>query len=178
MRKVAIFGNTGGGKSTLARKLALRTRLPLHALDKICYAEGGAAVPPEVYAKCHQDLLNEPEWIIEGYGSHESLWTRLSEADTLIYIDLPLPLHLWWVTKRFITGIFVAPEGWPKRSPLLRSTLSSYRVLWLCHRHLTPKYRAYISTAAESKQVFHLRSRSDVAGFLREVNRDRLGRPP
>jgi adenylate kinase family enzyme len=37
MRRVAVFGNAGGGKSTLARQLASITRLPLHSLDTIKY---------------------------------------------------------------------------------------------------------------------------------------------
>jgi len=37
MKRVAIFGNAGGGKSTLARKLAAITGLPLHVIDKIRY---------------------------------------------------------------------------------------------------------------------------------------------
>jgi hypothetical protein len=35
MKRVAIFGNAGGGKSTLARELAAITGLPLHVIDKI-----------------------------------------------------------------------------------------------------------------------------------------------
>ncbi|CCQ57261.1 hypothetical protein CWATWH0003_0469 [Crocosphaera watsonii WH 0003] len=34
MKKVAVFGNTGGGKSTLSRKLSEMTNLPLYVLDK------------------------------------------------------------------------------------------------------------------------------------------------
>lgn len=37
MKKVAVFGNTGGGKSTLSKKLAEITKLPLYVLDKIEY---------------------------------------------------------------------------------------------------------------------------------------------
>jgi adenylate kinase family enzyme len=33
MRRVAIFGNAGGGKSTLARRLAELTKLPLYVVD-------------------------------------------------------------------------------------------------------------------------------------------------
>ena len=49
--------------------------------------------------------------------------------------------HFRWVTKRLLHGLLVTPEGWPEGSPMIRSTISSYRVLWLCHRYLTPKYR-------------------------------------
>jgi adenylate kinase family enzyme len=37
MKKVAVFGNTGGGKSTLSKQLAEITGLPLYVLDKIQY---------------------------------------------------------------------------------------------------------------------------------------------
>jgi shikimate kinase len=35
MKKVAVLGNTGGGKSTLAKRLAELTRLPLYPIDLI-----------------------------------------------------------------------------------------------------------------------------------------------
>jgi len=45
VRRVAVFGNAGGGKSTLARRLAQLTGLPLHVVDMIQFRPGGAAVP-------------------------------------------------------------------------------------------------------------------------------------
>lgn len=167
MKKVAVFGAPAAGKSTLAKKLAALTALPLYALDKLAWEEGGAAVPPEVYAERHAHILARPSWLMEGYGSYESLWPRFAQADTLVYLDLPLFQHAWWVTKRLFRGCFVTPEGWPERSPMLRSTLRGYKVLWLCHKHLTPRYREYVKQAAlEGKQVFHLRSARDIARFL------------
>jgi adenylate kinase family enzyme len=35
MKRVAVFGNAGGGKSTLAKRLAELTRLPLYPIDMI-----------------------------------------------------------------------------------------------------------------------------------------------
>jgi glyoxylase-like metal-dependent hydrolase (beta-lactamase superfamily II) len=43
MKKVAVFGNAGGGKSTLASRLADLTRLPLHTVDMIKFKAGGEA---------------------------------------------------------------------------------------------------------------------------------------
>jgi ABC-type nitrate/sulfonate/bicarbonate transport system ATPase subunit len=44
VKRVAVFGNAGGGKSTLARRIAELTRLPLYVVDKMQFREGGAAV--------------------------------------------------------------------------------------------------------------------------------------
>jgi hypothetical protein len=97
------------------------------------------------------------------------VWQRLEAADTLVHVDLPLAVHAVWVTKRLIKGFFAAPRGWPKNSPVLSSSISSYRVLWPCHTHLTPRYRSYISEAAQRKRVFHLRSKRELKQFLESI---------
>lgn len=172
MRKVAVFGNTGGGKSTLARHLAEVTGLPLYPLDTIQYRTGGGKVPHEDYLKAHTDLLNRAEWIIDGFGCVASAWERFSAADTLIYVDLPLITHYRWVTKRLLKALFVNPEGWPDNSPLWSSTINSYRVVGRCHRHLTPKYRQLVTEATSSKRVHHLKSPAQIGAFLQAVERE------
>ena len=169
MRKVAVFGNAGGGKSTLARKLAEATRLPLHSIDLLQWRVGGEPVPHDEYLKAHADLLARDAWIIDGYGCRPSAWERFASADTLVYVDLPLPVHAAWVTRRLVAGMFRTPEGWPDGSPMLRSTLSSYRVLWPCHKHLTPKYRQLVADARATKRVHHLRSPREIEAFLASV---------
>jgi adenylate kinase family enzyme len=172
MKKVAVFGNTGGGKSTLARRLAELTRLPLYPLDLIQFRAGGDEVPREEYLAAHADILRREEWIIDGFGCVASAWERFSVADTLIYIDLPLFTHYWWVTKRFIKALYVAPEGWPEKSPIWSSTINCYRVVGPCHRHLTSKYRQLVADAASSKRVHHLRSAAQIRFFLEAVEKD------
>ncbi|MBD2533723.1 adenylate kinase [Nostoc flagelliforme FACHB-838] len=172
MKKVAVFGNTGGGKSTLSKRLSQITGLPLHILDKIEFHPGGAKVPHEDYKRIHQEILHTERWIIDGFGSMETLWPRLDDADTLVFVDLPLYVHFWWVTKRFITGYFQPPEGWPQNSPILRSSLSSYRVLWLCHKYLTPKYSEYIQQAQSNKNVYHIRSIKEISQFFELIQNE------
>jgi len=166
MKKVAVFGNAGGGKSTLSNRLSQITGLPLHVLDKIQYPSGGAEIPPEEYKLTHQKILLTDRWIIDGFGCLETIWLRLEEADSLIYVDLPLQVHFWWVTKRLLTGYFKPPEGWPENSPILKSSISSYRALWLCHKYLTPRYREYIKQAQTSKIVYHITSTAQIAEFF------------
>jgi adenylate kinase family enzyme len=98
MEKVAIFGNAGAGKSTLAKQLAAITGLPLFPLDTIKFRAGryrpeekdGGEVSQGEYQKLHAELLKRDQWIIDGYDSVASAWQRFDAADTLIYIDLPL----------------------------------------------------------------------------------------
>jgi len=172
MKRVAVFGNAGGGKSTLARELAAITGLPLAVVDELQYRAGGAKVPHEEYLQAHATLLANDKWIIDGFGGIKLLWERLEAADTLIHVDLPLAVHALWVTKRLIKGLFAAPQGWPEDSPVIGSSISSYRVLWPCHTHLTPKYRSYISEAAHRKRVFHLRSRRELMQFLESMRKE------
>jgi len=181
MRRVAVFGNAGGGKSTLARRLAEITGLPLFVVDKMQWRDGDAAeIPLADFLRAHAAAIAGEAWIVDGFGTKETAWERFGRADTLIHVDLPLPVHAWWVTKRLLSGLFVAPEGWPRGSPLWRSSLASYRVLLPCHRHVTPKYRQLLAEteAAGGKRVYRLRSRREIDGFLRRLaqdGRDRKG---
>jgi hypothetical protein len=136
MRKVAVFGNAGGGKSTLARRLAEVTGLPLYPLDRIQFKAGGGKVPHEEHRSATFDALQV-------------------------------------VTKRLDQGLFVSPEGWPGNSPMWSSTLDSYRVIWRCHRGLTPRYRQLVADAAASKRVHHLKSPAAMRAFLQAVQHER-----
>lgn len=172
MNKVAVFGNAGGGKSTLSKRLADVTGLPVVALDLLKYKPGGQEVPYAEYKVAHDQLLQQEQWIIDGYGSWDTVWERLDVADTLIYVDMPVLQHYWWVTKRFLKGFLVPPEGWPENSPLLKGTLNSYYTVWLCNKKLTPKYREYVNKAQRCKRVYHLRSPRHVEEFYRTVERE------
>jgi adenylate kinase family enzyme len=182
MRRVAVFGNAGAGKSTLAMRLAELTELPLYPIDMIQFPTGyrpgekdGGKVPHEEYIRIHADLIKRDRWIIDGYGGVASAWERFSAADTLVYIDLPLLTHYRWVTKRLVQGLFKSPPGWPENAPVWSSSLDSYRVVWLCHRRLTPRYRQLVADASCSKRVHHLKSPAEMEAFLQAVKQERQG---
>jgi adenylate kinase family enzyme len=172
MKRVAVFGNAGGGKSTLAKRLAELTRLPRYPVDIMQWGAGGRTIPHEEYLRAHADLVRQDAWIIDGFGCAQSAWDRFSRADTLVYVDLPLATHYWWVTKRLVKGLWTDPEGWPENSPLWSSTMAGYRVIPLCHREMTPQYRQLAADAAGSKRVHHLKSPAEMTAFLAAVERE------
>jgi adenylate kinase family enzyme len=152
--------------------LAELTGIPLYVVDTMQFRAGGIKVPQQEFLEAHANLLRQDDWIIDGFGSAALSWERFAAADTLIYVDLPLWLHYTWVTTRLVKGLFANPKGWPERSPLWSSTLQSYRVIPLCHRNLTPKYRLHVAEAARSKRVHHLRSTAEIRSFLEDVGRE------
>lgn len=169
MIRVAGFGNTGAGKSTTSRKIASAKSIPLIVLDEIQFLPGGIEVDKQRFIELHDTLIKKTKWVVDGFGNLETLWPRLEKADTLVYIDLPLRVHFWWVTKRFIKGLFSSPEGWPKNTPLIKATFNSYKVLRLCHQHLTPTYRRYVKNNTHHKRIIHIESVKALNQFLSEL---------
>jgi adenylate kinase family enzyme len=129
MKKIAVLGKPGNGKSALAKRLKLATGIPLHQLDSILYNSDGETISVNTFNNLHTNIINSDSWIIEGFGTHETLYQRLDAADTVIYIDLPYLVSYWFVTKRLLKSIFVKPEGWPEDCSVFKGTLQSYKTL-------------------------------------------------
>lgn len=158
MKRVAVFGKPGGGKSTFSNKLSVLTGIPSYSLDLIRYQANGKPVAADDYANRHAALISEDRWIIEGLGTLPSFWQRIAAADTLVYIDLPYRVHYWWVTKRLLNSGFVQPLGWPEGSSVLKGTLASWRYLRLSPTFWTPELLEKIQASSQDKTVYHITS--------------------
>jgi adenylate kinase family enzyme len=166
MKKVAVFGKPGSGKSTLSKKLAAATGIGLHQLDSIVYTKNGNLVDQKSFDLKHGNILSTDTWIIDGFGPIDSFNNRLEVADTLIYIDLPYFVSYWLVTKRLIKGLFVKPEGWPDGSSIVKGTLQSYKVLKLCPKFWNDAFLQKLKNASPNKSLYVIRSISELHDFV------------
>jgi len=175
MKKVSIFGKPGGGKSTLSKKLSVATGIKLCPLDLIEYQKNGERVPKQEYLEAHNEIINSESWIIDGLGTLGSFWTRVDEADTLIYVDLAYRVHYWWVTKRLLISLFVKPEGWPEGCSVLKGTLAGWRYLRLSPHFWTPELFEKLQQRAKNKNIYRITSVKELNGFVEKIvaNRDR-----
>lgn len=168
MKKIAVFGKPGSGKSTVSKALAAATGVELHQLDSIVYKANGEFVDSAEFEQAHESILSSDSWIIDGFGPLDSFNKRLDAADTLVYIDLPYPLSYWFVTKRMLKGLFVKPEGWPKGSSVVKGTIQSYKTLKLCPKFWNEDFRARLELRAKDKDVHIITSVAELNNFVRQ----------
>jgi adenylate kinase family enzyme len=101
MRRVAIIGSPGAGKSTFARKLGERLNIPVIHLDKLYWQPGWVEPDPNSWRETLTHAMGAECWIMDGhYGS--TLDLRLAVADTVILLDFSRAVCLRRVFTRVL----------------------------------------------------------------------------
>ena len=70
------------------------------------------------------------------------------------------------MTKRFLKGLVVKPEGWPDGSSVLKGTLESYRVLKLCPKFWDDDFMKKLEKISTNKSLYVIRSISELNSFV------------
>jgi len=122
MKRVAVIGVPGGGKTTFATELAERTGLPLIHLDYYYLAKShDYRHDKEAWRECVKKLVQGQKWIIDGnYSSTYDI--RLPSADTIIFFNLPMRVSMWRVLRRRLRYHNKTrqdmPENWREKANL------------------------------------------------------------
>src|SRR5882672_923989 len=98
MRRFAVIGNSGGGKSVLARRLAVRLGLPYVEVDALLWRPGWRLSPD--YAAEHARHIAGDRWIMDGLGSRASIPARLARATNIVLVDMELWVHFRLAAER------------------------------------------------------------------------------
>jgi len=162
-----IVGPGGAGKSTLARRLAARSGLPLIHLDEHFWHPGWIETPRDTWRIRQRELFAGDAWIADGNYS-ATLDERLPRADTVIFCDFPVRRTLPRVIRRSLgnRGRAVQAPGCPQRL--------DPRFLWWVFRY---RYRSRptvvraIAELAPDADVHVLRSPRAVRAFLAKTSR-------
>lgn len=89
-RRVAIYGPTGAGKSTLGRLIGARLGVPAVELDALFHRPGWQPTPDDEFRAAVSSKIAECEdgWVFDGnYRAVRDI--ILSRADTVIWLRLP-----------------------------------------------------------------------------------------
>lgn len=102
-RRVHVIGNSATGKSTLAKRLALALDADFVELDALNWLPdwvGLNETNPDELERRFKRATRGDAWVVAGsytQFAQRTFWPRL---DTVVWLDLPVPLLVWRVLRR------------------------------------------------------------------------------
>jgi adenylate kinase family enzyme len=161
LRRVAVLGCSGAGKSTVAAELANRIGLPLVHLDELFWQPGWRMPDEESWRAVQRRLVAAPAWVLD--GNYSSTYDeRLPLADTVVVIEAPRVLCLVRVLRRTwrLRGTELAP-GCPHRVDL-----GHLRYVWQFPRRHRTRLEAALAALGPETRVVRLRGSRQTRDFL------------
>lgn len=123
MRRVAVVGSPGSGKSTLGTALAERLGVGWVELDSVYHQPGWGAPEVEDFRRQVDGELEHDGWVIDGNydQARDLIWSR---ADTVLWLDLPRRLVMFRLVRRTAQRLARGTELWNGNRERLRDVLS------------------------------------------------------
>ncbi|MFN3254101.1 MAG: adenylate kinase [Ilumatobacter sp.] len=175
MRRIAVVGQSGTGKTTLARRLADRLDAESIDLDALYHGPGWTPAPTAEFRQRVLAATQCSSWVVSGNYPTVSDLVQ-GRADTIVWLDLAR-----WRTlpRRSIVRALTRRELWngnrerwrdllsrdPERNPIVWSWQSQPK---LCERFETFAGGSFWARA----DVHRLRTPGQVRAFLAGVDRD------
>lgn len=165
MDRIAVIGNGGAGKSTLARRLGAALDISVLVIDKIQFGPGLTRTPETEVNRVHDAELARDRWIIDGFGPWPAMERRFALADTIIFIDFPLWIHFLWAARRHEEHRNAGPRAQYGDLPEAPTLEKMFEVLWKVHEEYTPRFRKLFEGYRDVKNIFHLTSPEQLDAF-------------
>jgi adenylate kinase family enzyme len=169
MKKVAVIGCGGAGKSTFSRILSEVLNIPVYHLDKLNWKPGWIPTPKDEWDNLMKNLVSEEEWIIDGnYG--RTLDTRLNNADTIVFLNMPMYLCIFRIVKRrFMYHGKSRPdmdEGCPEKLDI-----NFIKWVWGYNKNQKPRILKKLNKLPNKKKVIIFNSSSEVDKFIHDLKK-------
>ncbi len=168
MRRVAIIGSGGAGKSTLATLISQRTGLPVVHLDPLFWRHGWTQAPKDESLRAFDTVVARDQWILDGnflLGECGEEDARFERADTVIFVDPSRTTCLWRLLKRLVRDRGGSrpdlPEGCAEQLDL-----SFLRWVWSYPQTTRPRVLELLARIHQRVDTHRLRSRAEVKRFL------------
>ncbi|MFB6627207.1 topology modulation protein [Streptomyces sp. NPDC056374] len=165
MKKVAIVGCGGSGKSFLARELGGILDAPVTHLDAAFYDDEWNALPLDKFADLQRELVAQPRWVIDG-NYNSTLQMRLDACDTVVLMDVSTVAALYGIFSRQIRH----GAGHKGNGVHNRINWGVIKYVATYRRKMRPRVMSKIEEFASGRaEVVLLTSRGQTRRWLRKV---------
>ena len=169
MRRVNVKGTSGSGKTTFAQELAERLGVPFVELDALHHGPNWSEPTDEEFrARVREAMDASPDgWVIDGNYEAKLGDTLTGAADTIIWLDLRLPLKLRRVARRTRERIRDDVELWNGNKESWRNALWGRESLfaWMIRGHFRHR-RDWPRRFAGDPRFIRLRSIEEARAWL------------
>jgi adenylate kinase family enzyme len=98
VRRVAVVGTSGAGKTTFARALAARLDVPHVELDSFFHQAGWTELPTDEFRAVAAAAVAGDAWVVDGNYTSKLGSLVNDAADTIVWLHFPR----WLVTQRIV----------------------------------------------------------------------------
>ncbi len=162
-----IVGGPGSGKTTLGYVLQQHTALPLYHMDHIHWLPGWQERCADEKDRMTKQIHRKDAWILEG-GHSRTYADRVAHADTLIWLDIALPLRLWRVVKRILVGYGKSRPDMAPDCPE-RLDLEFLRFILRTRKSSRAKLQAIIDDAPQHLTIHRFSRSADIRSFVASI---------
>ncbi len=128
-RRIACFGATGSGKTTIAAALGARLGLPIVAADEHCWDPGWTEVPADEQRRRLLPAIHAEAWVLDALRSSiaRDAWERV---DAVVALDYPRATSFARLVRRTARRIRTHELVCNGNVETIRLALASDSILW------------------------------------------------
>jgi adenylate kinase family enzyme len=180
VRRISVVGNSGSGKTTIARGVAAALGVPHLELDAVFHQPGWQPLETSEFRRIVAEFTAGPGWVVDGNYSkvRDIVWGR---ADTVIWVDPPRHRVMRQLLRRTLHRMATRAELWNgNREPWsnlfrLHPEQSILAWAWTSHGRYRERYLAAQADPANAHLTFRrLRTPADAAALLRDAQDAKL----
>jgi len=177
LKRIVVIGDSGAGKTALARQLAQCLDLSHIELDALFWEENWTQTTPQVFRERVMQALCADRWVVDGNYSRVSdlTWAR---AETVVWLDYGLVTILIRLLRRTFRRIFTREELWNgNRESFIKGLFTRDSIIVWAITTYSEKRRRYLAAQVDPAyahiDIIRLRTPHDTQVWLSHLTGER-----
>jgi adenylate kinase family enzyme len=163
-----VIGDTGSGKTTVARALAEKLGVPHIELDALFWRPGWQESEADEFRERVVAALGDEGWVVDGNYRTKLGSLVLGQADVIIWLDLPFRTTFPRSLRRTLRRLRTRESLWGTNVESWRAVFFSREsLLWWAVKSRVRKRRGRFADF-DGDRLVRLRSQREVERLLRE----------